>query len=257
MTMSTLPKSYMKIAREISGYWGTYLPSVEMSPGIVGRLVNGMLVKEGRLEQFSGFDPIAHAIEEQKNGAPASVWKTKRVNLDVVGADIAVPGTAASAKIKLHFGGANEAAIICRGISHKSFVRLQAVKDLMRQLARKKMWDRDHCVVTEVLGTTSGWILFATEKDQVAELEGSAPLATLPGAEHALKTIAPNASVALSSSSKSSTGFYTVLQSGATPLFMAIRLNSKWWQQPDEAQIEYIKGPDQDFEEPPFGEDVT
>ena len=46
----TLPKAYMNEIRKITGYWGTYLPSDRLSPGMVGRVENGFDLLDRHLQ---------------------------------------------------------------------------------------------------------------------------------------------------------------------------------------------------------------
>lgn len=251
--MATLPKAYMRVAKEITGYWGTYLPSMELEPGTIGRVVDGIFVKEGRLDQFPGFDPAVHSVQEEAERDPVSLWNTRHVSLNVLSADASLPAGAGSGGIRMQFGGANEAAIICSGNTYRSFTNLRAVKELMEQLLEDKKWDRDQCVVTEVLATRKAWICFSTGKDQAAELHLSGPVA--PGAMDplgVLKAAAGQASLMASSSNSEAAGYSTTLPNGGTPLFRAIKFSSGF--NPFKAATpQYLKGGESAFEEPAFG----
>ncbi len=251
--MTVLPKAYMRIARELTGYWGTYLPSLALEPGTIGRKRDGVFIKEGHVQNLAGYDRKRHIAEKDPPGNPVNVWTTNNVRLDVLGASASAPVADASGRIRLRFGGANEAAIICNGASHWSFAELRHVKELMVELARGDAWDKDQIVVTEVMVVSSAWICFATEKDQTAEIKASAALA-LPGDPiAALEAIEGKASLEASAGGRQSAGYTTTLPEGGTPLFQAIGFKRSWWPFRQD-RIDYTKKSGSTvFEEPDFG----
>jgi hypothetical protein len=251
-----LPKEYIRIAHDITNYWSAYPPSYPLSPGMIGRSKDGAFVREDYLKDFAGYDPVAHAVEENTvSSDPVSVWTTQRVSMKVLGGDVASPLAPASGKIQIHFGAKNEAAIICNGNLYRSFSSLRAVKDLILDLDEQNQWDRDQCLVTEVLVAKAVWVFFATSKDQTAEVEGSASLDpskfALP--VDALKDLAGKANMVASFSGSRSAGITASLPDGGTPLFRAIKLK-RGFLRPGNITIDYVKGPDPAFEEPTFGQ---
>ena len=108
--MVNLPKSYIRVARDITGYWGTYPPSLELKPAVIGRVLDGMFVKEGLLSQFPGYNPKTHADQEEPERNSVSLWNTRHVSMNVFGVDGSAPAGNASAGIRMQFGAANEAA---------------------------------------------------------------------------------------------------------------------------------------------------
>jgi hypothetical protein len=253
--MAALPKAYMRIARDLTGYWGTYLPWIDLSPGAIGRSSGGVFSQEGHLNQKKGYDPEQHAPRKQTNTKPVSAWTTRNVHMEVLKGQLSGPVQAASGRIRLRFGGANEAAIICNGCRQWLFPDLDAIKALMRQLLRENLWDKEQCLITEVMLVESAWICFATEKGQTAEITGatSFPLPISP--LDALKSLAGNAELTASTSNEQSTGFYTTLTSGSTPLFRAIQFRASWLFPEDDTIRNLEKGdsPSREFEEPSFG----
>lgn len=250
-----LPKKYIRVARDITGYWGAYPPSYPLSPGMIGRPKDGAFIREDYLKNMPGYDAVAHAVEDNVASSDlVSVWTTKGVSMKVLGADLATSVLPASGKIQIHFGSENEAAIICNGNLYRSFSSLRAVKNLMLDLLNKKKWDLEQCVVTEVLVAKAAWILYATEKDQTAEVEGSAPLDPSKFALpiDALKELAGKANLTASFSGSRSAGITASLPNGGTPLFRAIQIRKDLLS--SNIGIDYVKGADLAFEEPTFGE---
>jgi hypothetical protein len=254
-----LPRQYIRVARDITGYWGAYPPSYPLSPGMIGRpdKKNGAFIREDYLKNMPGYNPVAHAVEDNAAGPdPVSVWTTKGVSMKALGADVATPGLPASGKIQVHFGAQNEAAIICNGNLYRAFSSLRAVKELMFDLLDKKKWDRGQCLVTEVLVAKAAWIFYATEKDQIAEIRGSAPLDLSKSALpiDALKELAGKANLVVSFSGVRSGGITSSLSEGGTPLFRAIQFKKEGPIYRRRTTIDYLKGADSAFEEPAFGE---
>jgi hypothetical protein len=252
-----LPTQYIKVARDITGYWGAYPPSYQLSPGMIGVVdkENAAFIREDYLEKMPGYNPVAHAVEDNAAADPVTVWTTKRVTMKALDANVATPGLPASGKIQIHFGAENEAAIICNGNLYRSFSSLRAVKQLMLDLLDEGTWNRNHCLVTEVLVVKAAWIFYATEKDQTAEIQGSAPLDLSKFALpiDALKELAGKVNLQVSFSSSSSAGMTSSLPSGGTPFFRAIQLK-KGFIYRHSTTIDYTKGPDSAFVEPAFGE---
>jgi hypothetical protein len=178
--MSDLPKSYMRIARKITGYWGTYLPSLRLQVGATGRRVDGVFVREGHLSGYPGYTAPAFGIDDQPPRDPTVVWTTRSVRMQVVNAEAKTPGDVATGGVRVNFGAANEAAIICNAPREQSFADLRTVKDLMWQLRQQGRWDDDLCVVTGLVSVDSAWICFSTASGQAAEIRATAPL-SLPG----------------------------------------------------------------------------
>jgi len=255
-----LPAQYIRLARDITGYWGAYPPSYLLAPGMIGRpdTKNGAFIREDYLKDLPGYNPVAHAVEDNAAAEPVTVWTTKRVSMKALGADVATPGLPASGKIQVSFGAKNEAAIICNGNLYRSFSSLRAVKQLMLDLLEKQKWDRTQCLVTEVLVVKAAWIFYATEKDQTAEIQGSAPLDLSKFALpiDALKDLAGKAKLEASFSSARSAGIASSLPDGGTPLFRAIQFKESFIFQ-DSTKIDYVKGPDAAFVEPEFGGNVS
>jgi hypothetical protein len=246
-----LPKSYIRVAREITGFWGTYLPSVDMAPGMIGRSVNGVFERETELSRRLGFDRSKHAVQEQATGDPVNVWTSRNVSMEVIGGSANVK--VADAAVRFRFNAASEAAIVCYGAREASFVDLQEVKDFMWELRESGEWKKGQCLVTEVMRVDAAFICFSTERGQEAEIKGSTPFALPVTPVALLGSLAGKATLEASSRDAQVSGFYTGLPSGGTPLFRAIQFKAAWWNlgKPD---IVHAKSTGSEFEEPEFGD---
>jgi hypothetical protein len=243
--MNSLPKVYIRVAREITGYWGAYPPSMAIAPGMIGRPVGGVFVCEGNLNQYPGFNSKTHAIDEQLSEETTSIWTTRRVTTETLSASVDLPLAAHAPAIRFRFDGANEMAIVCHEPHRRAFTNLKSIKDLMRSLLESETWDRELCVVTEVLAASSAWICFATGTGHSVEIRAEVPPAT---------SLTPPAKVVASASNEQFAGHLTKLHSGGTPLFMAIRFSTHWWPLRNREAIGYVKGGNQEFVEPDFSE---
>lgn len=245
--MNSLPKSYSQIARKITGYCGTFPPSMELKPGSVGRFVDGSLVKEGDLSQYPGFKRTNHRIGDDPSGESTQIWMTSGVRMETVDAKAEISAGAGGARVRMRFEGADDAIIICKDGHIRSFSDGRAIKDYVWQLFGKHKWDRDAVLVTEVFQAAAAWILIATDRNQAQEVGVAAPLALMASPLELLKSIAGSASLDFSSSGGRSTSFISALQSTCTPLFKAIRIKRIAL---FGSHFDYVKkGPDPRFEE--------
>ncbi len=123
----------------------------------------------------------------------------------------------------------------------------------MWSLHEKGEWDKDQCLITEVLETTSARIFFASEKNQMVEFSAEGPV-TLPAVGlDALQLILPKATLTAHSNNTQFAGYHAELSARSTPLFMAIRFTAKSWLNRQNRKIDYLRGSTDSFEEPPFG----
>ena len=249
--MTNLPKSYIKVLRDLTTHWGTYPPSITLEPGAVGRVVDGVFIKEGHISQFAGFDATKHAVNETLNDDTESRWATSSVKIEMIEAEGKVSAIPTTLRMKVQFGRASEALLVFMGASIRAFTNLEAVKELMRSLRQNGAWDPELCIVTQVFAVKSALIFFSTDKGQNAEVEASGTFA-LPFDPFAVLQASVNTRLAAFSKSTQFAGFFTALPSGGTPLFMAIAFNQAWWSF-DKDKIKYLKG-NGEFVEPPLGE---
>jgi hypothetical protein len=250
--MADLPKAYMNVTRALTGYWGTYLPTLKLAPGMLGVLDNGVFVKNGHIDSFKEYDPSAYPIVEQPTDDAVTRWTTKAVSMEVVGGGVAAAG--AEAKVRLHFGQANEAAIICNGMRTSSYDDTGQIKTLLRSLLAAGKWDVELCLVTDVVIADTAWICFSTDRNQSADITAAAPLSLPVDPIGALKVIAGNGKLEASLSAAKTSAFCATLRSGGTPLFRAIRFTPGFLGL-GAPSLGFTKGETNEFQEPAFGED--
>jgi hypothetical protein len=251
--VSDLPKAYMRVARNITGYWGTYLPTLNLQLGMIGRRSNGIFIREGHLSQYPGYSTSGFELDDNRRDEQTVVWNTQSVRMELLDADANALGKVASAGVRLSFGAANEAAIICRGPREQSFADLLAIKDLMWQLRKSGNWDDELCVVTDLVWVESAWICFSTASGQSAEIKAKGPVG-IPGDPTAvLSALSGSASVEAIHTNAKSSAFCATLLSGGTPLFRAIKFNMRWLGLLN-PELALVRGPDEAFEEAGFGD---
>ncbi|MGA8729677.1 MAG: hypothetical protein WB608_13075 [Terracidiphilus sp.] len=251
----TLPKAYMKVIRNITGYWGTYLPSERLIPGMVGRVENGLFVEDDPLEKYSGFDRTIHgAAKPEPSRSPVSVWQSKDVVVTSTQGKADVTGAPVKGSIRLGFSKANDAVMICKGIRSQGFKSLGAVRSLLYELYESGAWDKDLCLITEVVLVNAAWICFATNSNQQAEINASATVGIAEPALAALKLAAAEGSLTTSWSSDRSTGYSTEVTEGGTPLFHAIQFKRSLAGL-GPTKLQFLRGGSSNFEEPAFGQD--
>jgi hypothetical protein len=244
----------MNEIRKITGYWGTYLPSDRLFPGMVGRVENGLFTNEDSLSSFAGFDPAVHGPQKpQPSRTPVSVWQSKEVLMTSTQASANAPGNDASGAIRVGFSKANTAVMICKGIRSQGLINLAQVRSLMQDLLQDGKWDKDLCVVTEVLLVKAAWICFATNRDQEAEIKASASVGLTGTPIDALTNAAVKGDLSTSWSDKKSAGYSTEVTDGGTPLFHALRFKRSIFGLGPQ-KLQFLRGAATGFEEPEFGE---
>jgi len=126
------------------------------------------------------FIAATHEVHQEPGNDDESRWMTAGVKIDLLGGQAKIAGVPAAGRMKIQFGRASQAVIVCNGRMQSSFVDLDSVKALMRKLVCRGEWDRELCIITHVCAVSSALILFSTDKNQVAELKATASLSGLP-----------------------------------------------------------------------------
>ncbi len=133
--MTALPVSYMRIVRDTTGFFGTYMPDLSLAPGVIGRLVDGVFMKEGRLEQCKGFGRVKHSVEQQPKSESDSRWTSKRVTITQAAAGATVPGLQRRHDARSSSAPPMKPPIFCHGTTHQHFANLVAVQRTDVELA--------------------------------------------------------------------------------------------------------------------------
>lgn len=250
----TLPKAYMNEVRSITGYWGTYLPSDRLFPGMVGRVENGLFKNEGTgLSTYPGYDPALHGPDvPQPSRSPVSVWQSKTVSMSSTQANANLPGVPGGS-IRVGFSKANSAVMICKAIRTHSLISLGRVRTLLHDLLQDEKWDPSLCVVTDVVLVNAAWICFSTDRDQEAEITATGSVGLTGTPLDALTNAAAKGDLATSWNEQKSAGYSTEVTDGGTPLFQALQFKRSI---PfvGERKLQFLRGAAADFEEPSFGD---
>ena len=252
--MANLPVRYMRILFNVTGYWGTYLPTRTMQPGMIGRRRDGKFEQVTHLERCPGYDAELLGLESYAHEDALAEWSSEGVVLGGIKPSIDAPGKIAHLNMNLEFEHENDALVLLEGITHHQYSDTRHLKSLLYDLRELGEWEEDYCVVTEVIEAKTAWIFLATDTKQSAAL--SAETSVLPAtAPASLKQLVGDAAIATSLDCKNFRGFFSKQASPSTPLFSAMRFNSEWWQlglgKPD---LLALKGADTAFEEATFGE---
>jgi hypothetical protein len=244
----------MNEIRKITGYWGTYLPSDRLSPGMVGRVENGLFTREKSLAEYSGYNPSLHGPDKPQPGRnPVSVWQSKEIRMISAQGNADVPGEIAGGAIRVSFNKANAAVMICKGTRSQGLINLGEVRNLLHDLLEGGNWEPELCVVTEVRLVNAAWICFATSQDQEADIQASASVGLTGTPVDALTNAALKGSLSTSWSDKKSAGYSTEVTEGGTPLFQALCFK-RTILGVGPRKLQFLRGADSAFEEPPFGE---
>jgi hypothetical protein len=221
--MSGLPKVYMKILRRLTGFWGAYPLSQDLAPGMVGRRVQGVFMRDSDLSDYPGYDQTAFAAAAAEPRSPVDAWVDQGARLVEFGAGVGGGALPAEGKLQLQFSGANQGALVCRRPSEWSFVNLRRVKDHLVDLYQQGHWQRGAILVTSVIKAEEAFAFFSAEAGTSVDL-GLAGLPGLGPAAEALKAALGSGSLRLGHNATSSAGYSSALDQPGTPLFQAIKL---------------------------------
>mgnify|MGYP001385543366 CR=1 FL=1 len=247
--MSGLPKAYMKILRRLTGFWGAYPLAQDLAPGMIGRRVRGVFVRDLDLADYPGYDPAAFAASAAPPRSPVDAWVDEGARLVQAGAGVEGGGLPAGGQFRLEFSGADQGAFVCRRASEWSFDNLRKVKDHLVGLYRQGSWQPGDILITAVLKSESAVALFSSERGSSVDLDLTGVPAAGPAAE-ALKAALGSASLQLGHATATSSGYSSSLDVPGTPLFQAIKLRRF----PTAHAGFVVRGAD-DFEEASFGDE--
>jgi hypothetical protein len=247
--MSELPKIYMKILRRLTGFWGAYPLYQDLEPGMVGRRVQGVFVRDARLADFPGYDPDKFAASAAEPRTPVDAWADQGARLVQAGAGVEGGGLPAGGRFRVEFSGANQGAFVCRRPSEWSFDNLRLVKDYLVDLSQQGSWQHGDILITAVMKAEESFAFFSVERGTSVDLELTGVPAVGPAAE-VLKAAVGSGSLRLGHETVTSAGYSSALDKPGTPLFQAIKLRR--FPAPHASFV--VRGPD-DFEEASFGDE--
>lgn len=252
--MANLPQSYIRVVRDLTSYWGTYLPGRHLYVGMLFEFDDGVFVKAGDLAELPTVEIANYPVETEVPDDAVMHWTSDAVTMEVIGADLTAPGTIAAGGVRLTFGQAKQAAVICNGVRTSAYADITAVRDLLRRLRDAGHWKAGVSLVTEVIAVDSAWLCFSTERNQQAEIKASAPLALSALAAvpaEALTAIAGHGTLTASATAAKTSAICTTLPNGGTPLFRAIKFSPTWLGLGTPG-LGFIKGGAEEFVEPDF-----
>jgi hypothetical protein len=246
--MAPLPVAYMKAVRDITGFWGAYPLAQELSPGAYGRRVQGVFIGDGQLSDFPGYDAAAYAVAEAPVRSPADAWLSEGASVEQLAAAAGGPALPAAAGLRLRFSRAEQAAFACRNGRQWAFKNLRQVKDHLLWLHQQGQWDPRDILVTHVMKTDAAWLFYSSQSGQSVDLS----LEVTPGpaaAAELLKAAVGSGKVEIGYGGLASSGYSSVIDGPATPLFQAIRIKRF----PRAHADVVVRGPG-DFDEATFGD---
>jgi hypothetical protein len=246
--MTELPRSYTKVVRRITGYWGAFPLGQDLAPGMVGRKEDTTFVRDSWLADYPGYDPDSFAAPPPEQRIGVDAWVGEGVRVDGTGVDAGGGALPVAGRFRLSFSGANEGAVVCRGIRDWSFQNPRLVKQHVVDLYKNDQWDRRNILVMNVMLTDAAWVMVSSGSGQSVELSVSGALAPA-GAPELLKAALGDASLDLTHLASATVGYSATLPEGGSPLFQAVRLRRFPRLEP-----RFTKGSDGVFTEPAFGD---
>ena len=246
--MAPLPVSYMKAVRDITGYWGAYPLAQELKPGAYGRRVQGVFISDGELSDFPGYDQEAFAAAEATARSPADAWLSDGASVEHLAVTAGGPPLPVTAGLRLRFSRAEQAAFACRNARQWAFGNLGRVKAHLLWLYQQGKWDHKDILVTHVMKTDAAWLFYSSQSGQSVDLSAEVTPGPAAAAE-LLKAAVGSGKIEIGYGGLASSGYSSVIDGPATPLFQAIRINRLPRAHPDIV----TKGAG-DFDEVSFGD---
>lgn len=246
--MASLPKSYMKVVRHISGFWGAFPLGQDLAPGMVGRKEDGTFVRDSWLGEMPDYDPqtFAAPVPQQRVGVDA--WVGDGVRFEQIGAAAGGGVLPAGGRFRIGFSGANEGAVVCRGVREWSFSDPRLVKQHVVELYRRELWNPRDILVMSVLLVDAAWVMVSSGSGQSVDLSLSGVPAP-SGAAELLKAAFGEATFDVTHIAAATVGYSATLPAGGSPLFQAVRLKRFPRLEP-----RYVKGAAAAFTEAQFGD---
>jgi hypothetical protein len=154
----------------------------------------------------------------------------------------------AAARLRLRFTQAEQAAFICRNGREWRFTDLRRVREHLLELYQQGRWDHRDILVTHVMKTDAAWLFYSSQSGQSVDFSLSATPGPAAAAE-LLKAAVGSGKVEIGYGGMASSGYSSVLDGPATPLFQAIRIKKF----PRLRADVVLRGPG-DFTEATFGD---
>jgi hypothetical protein len=245
--MASLPRSYVKVVRGITGMWGAFPLSQELAPGMIGRQDEGTFRRDAWLRDLPGYDPARHAAPQPAEKASTDAWVGSGTQLEQVGVGAGGGALPVGGKFRVSFSGADEGAVVVRGSREWGFANPRLVKQHVIELYQQDQWDPRDILIMSVLLVDAAWVLVSSDRGQSVELS----LEGIPapaGAAELLKLALGSGQVDLAHGMTASVGYSGSIPDGGSPLFSAIRLRRF-----PRTETRYVKGGDRAFSEPEFG----
>lgn len=224
--MSALSATYTRELRNRLGYSATWVPTLEIRLGDVGRL------QDHGFEHVTTLADLGIPFGKRSTPATSSIDYTSEggVSLEMKAAGTVPPlGSGlgqAEAGIIVSFSSKDATVLTATGCVTSSVEDLRAVQGRILELHGQGEWDDDYVAVTEVVAAACTTVLISSGSD------GSVVFSAAAGVELGPLSIA-STEVGLRVSSYRNIGTRIVAEGGLTPLFRAHGIRRRWFRPAD------------------------
>lgn len=213
-----LGSRYTRGLRELSGYWGTWEPTVPVEVGTIGVLEGKVLVPTGHISALPGLGSGIPATTLEKRNV-RQAWR-KGVDWNAsIGAQASVPG--AKATIEVRFMKGLSLLLAVAGADYRRFRDMGTVARIILAQYSEKNWNPDDILVTHVVEAHQITAIVA------GEYGGSVVLAADVAPDVFQLEWLADAGAAVHISHEKGVGF-SCYGARATPLYRAIQLDRNW-----------------------------
>jgi hypothetical protein len=240
-----LGSRYTRGLRALSGYWGTWEPTVPIKVGTIGTLDGRVLIPTGHLSALPGLATGIPATTLERRKVRAA-WR-RGVSWSSGGeVNASVPG--ANATIELHFMKGLSFLLTVAGADYRAFNDLRTVARVVLSQYKENNWNPDDILITHVVEAPHVTVIVSGESG------GGVTIAADVVPEFFRLEWLADAAAAIKVSHEKGVGF-SCYAARATPLYRAIQLDRNWL---GRETMSLVRGETTDpmaaFREPDIGE---
>ncbi len=240
-----LGSRYTRRLRDLSGYWGTWEPTVPIEVGTIGVLDGKVLVPVRHISALPGLDAGLPATVLEKRKVRAA-WRSG-VSWDS-SAGVHASAPAAKASVEFHFTRGLSLLLVIADADYRAFSDIRTAARIILAQYREGNWCSGDILVTHVVEAARVTAMVAEEEGGSVALSANVAPGALP-----LDWLA-DAGVRAQVARESGIGF-SCYAARATPLFRAVQLNRDWL---GRDSVSLVRGdvldPMDAFAEPDMGE---
>lgn len=231
----TLANDYAKELRRELKMFPVWPPEIPVRLGDYGTLDGSIFQRRGNITDDFGVQIEALPDAERRDIEYKSAGK---VSVEVnAGASAGVPGAQGTVSKRVTFSKAHSALLSASNCTYEVFKNVGHIESTLLELLGAGTWQKEWAVISGVVRSESATILVSSQKNASIDLvlEGEIPQVQLAGAN-----------LKVSINAESNVGVKVLAKSGATPLMMLSRVQTRYapfWPIPRGHVLRVLGGP--------------